>query len=133
MARKATEQEIVHHWVWVTTPEYYAEEDGSDRKDLDPSVQSDPGGWWTCHKNTRRGNLVILYRTKPKMDFGYLIQAASDAYSIADEEGAYEKGWDYGCDYQVLYRFSRPITLDDLRADPYMEEWGAFRGNFQRR
>lgn len=122
-----------HFWVWVTTPEYYAEEDGSDREDLDPGAQSDAGGWWTCHRDTRQGDLMLLYRTKPKMDFGYLIQAQSDAYSIADDQHAYERGWDYGCDYQVLYKFEHPLTLDDVRRDPYMDEWGAFRGNFQRR
>jgi hypothetical protein len=121
------------HWLWVTTREYYSEEDGSDRESLDPNEQSDAGSWWTCHKNTSLGDLILLYRTKPKMDFAYLIQARSDAYSIADEEHAYEKGWDYGCDFQVLYKFDDPITLADVRKDPYMDEWGAFRGNFQRK
>lgn len=99
--------------MWVTTPQYYLGEDGLDRKDLDPSLQSDPGGWWTCHKNTKRGDLVLLYRTKPKMDFGYLIQAETDAYSIADDQYACEQGWDYGCDYHVLYKFQHPLTLHD--------------------
>lgn len=126
-------EESSQYWVWVTTPKYYAEEDGADREDLDPNVQSDSGGWWTCHPQTKRGDLVLLYRTKPRMDFGYLIRAESDAYSIADDPEAYPRGWDYGCDYQVLYHFQEPLTLGDLRADPYMEDWGAFRGNFQRR
>jgi hypothetical protein len=125
-------KEATQYWVWVTTPEYYLEEDGSDRADLDPSLQSDPGDWWTCHKNTKRGDLVLLYRTKPKMDLGYLIQAATKAYSLVDDEDAYEQGWDYGCNYQVLYKFQYPLTLPDLRTDPYMDEWGALRGNFQR-
>lgn len=77
-------QDATQYWVRVTTPGYYLEEDGSDRKDLDPSLQSDPDGWWTCHKNTKRGDLILLYRTKPKMDAGYLIQAETDAYSIKE-------------------------------------------------
>ncbi|MEJ7813441.1 MAG: PDDEXK nuclease domain-containing protein [Gemmatimonadaceae bacterium] len=95
-------------------------------------MQSDSDGWWTCHKNTRQGDLVLLYRTSPKMDFGYLIQAESDAYSLADTEYEREQGWDYVCDYKVLYKFEQPITLKDIRRDPYMDEWGALRGNFQR-
>jgi hypothetical protein len=52
-------------------------------------------------RDTGRGDLALLYRTKPKMDLGYLIQAESDAYSIADDRHAYERG----CDYRVLYKF----------------------------
>ena len=67
------------------------------------------------------------------MDFGYFIQAESDAYSIVGDQAADERGWEYGCDYQVLYKFEYPITLGDVRRDPYMDEWGAFRANFQRK
>jgi hypothetical protein len=130
---RANVKDTTQYWVWVTTPEYYLEEDGSDCEGLDPSLQSDPDGWWTCHKNTKRGDLTLLYRTKPKMDLGYLIQAETDAYSLVDDEYAYEFGWDYGCQYQVLYKFQHPLTLHDLRTDPYMDEWGALRANFQRR
>ena len=133
MTPRGSAKDTTQYWVWVTTPEYYLEEDGSDREALDPSRQADPGDWWTCHKNTKRGDLVLLYRTKPKMDFGYLVQAGSDAYSITDDEYASEQGWDHGCDYQVLYKFQHPLTLHDLREDSYMDEWGAFRANFQRR
>lgn len=121
------------HWVWVTGPDYYANADGSDREDLDPSVEPDAGGWWTCHRNTRRGDLVLLYRTRPRSDLKYLIRAESDAYSIADDKDAVEYGWDYGCDYRILYTFRTPLTLEDLRSDPYLEDWGALRGNFRQR
>ncbi len=67
------------------------------------------------------------------MVVGYLIQAESDAYSIADDRHVYERGWDYGCDYRVLYKFGESNSLNDMRQDPYMDEWEAFRGNFQRR
>ncbi|MGH9893040.1 MAG: hypothetical protein ACREA0_13820, partial [bacterium] len=94
MPRKPHVPDGRQYWVWVTTAEHYAEEDGSDREDLDPAAQSDPGAWWTCHRDTRRGDLALLYRTKPKMDLGYLIQAESDAYSIGDDRHASERGWD---------------------------------------
>lgn len=121
------------YWVWVTKPEYYTEDDGSAREGLDPSVQSEPGAWWSCHRDTKCGDLVLLYRTKPRMDFGYLIRAESDAYSISDDANAYEQGWDYGCEYQVLHHFQEPLTRNNLRADPYVEDWRALRGNFQGR
>jgi predicted RNA-binding protein with PUA-like domain len=117
------------YWLWVTRPDYYLDEDGSDREDLDPNSGVDSDGWWTCHKETTKGNLVFLWRTSPKKDIGYLIQTESDAYSIADEN---DQGWDYACDYQVLYKFNRPIQVKDLRNDPYFDEWGPLRCSFQR-
>jgi tetratricopeptide (TPR) repeat protein len=58
-----------------------------------------------------------------------LIQAESDAYSIADDN---DQGWDYGCDYEVLYKFEHPLHIKDLRQNPYFDEWGPLRSSFQR-
>lgn len=127
------------YWLWVTHPEYYLDEDGSDREALDPGDDpdvADVGGWWTCHPDTQKGDLVVLYRAKgdgplPESDIAYLIQAESDAYSIADDEAAREKGWSWGCDYRVLRKFDQPLTYAEIRADPHLEDWSALRGNFQ--
>jgi predicted RNA-binding protein with PUA-like domain len=121
------------YWLWVTRPDYYLEKSGADRECLDPKVDFDTGGWWTCHADTQKGDLVLLYRSKVKRDLGYLIQAESDAYSIADDQHASEQDWDYGCDYQPLYKFEKPVTLQDMRENPYLHDWGAYVGNFQRR
>jgi hypothetical protein len=43
----------------------------------------------------------LAWHTTPMTVVGYLIQAESDAYSIADDRHAYERGWDY----RVLYKF----------------------------
>jgi len=91
------------YWLWVTRPDYYMAEDGMDREDLDPDSGVDSDGWWTCHKDTQKGDLVFLWRTSPKSDIGHLIQTESGAYSIADDEYAAKQRWDYACDYQVLY------------------------------
>ena len=121
------------YWLWVTRPEFYAEEDGSDRVDLDPSTEADVGGWWTCHGETREGDFVLLYRTLPRSDIAYLIQAASDAYYIGDDPFAHQHAWDYGCDYQVLHKIQPPVTLAQLRAHSRLWEWSPLRQNFQRR
>ncbi len=117
------------YWLWVTRPDYYLEDDGSDREILDPTHSADTGGWWTCHRDTKRGDLIFLWRTSPKKDIGYLIQAESDAYSIVDDN---DQGWDYGCDFDVLFRFENPIQIKDLRSSPSFEEWGPLRGSFQK-
>lgn len=121
------------YWLWVTRPEYYLDADGNEREDLDPSRGEDTEGWWTCHKETRRGDLIFLWRTTPKKDIGYLIQAKSDAYSITDDEFAAKQGWDYGCDYQVLYRFSPPLTIQALKNDPTLHDWSPLLQQFRRR
>jgi hypothetical protein len=114
------------YWLWVTRPEYY---------ENSPCLlgEGDTDGWWTCHKDTRRGDLVFLWRTTPRRDIGHVIQARSDAYCIAEDAYASERGWDYACDYQVLYRFEEPITIEDLHKDPYLQEWSAYRAQFRRR
>ncbi|MCB2193638.1 MAG: DUF91 domain-containing protein [Deltaproteobacteria bacterium] len=123
-----------NHWLWVTRPTYYLDEYGNDRwdeKSLKDEADSD--GWWSCHKDTLAGDLILLWRTSPKIDIGYLIQARSDAFSIADDDYAVEMGWDYGCEYAPVYKFANPVTKKDLDRDPYLIEWGAYRGRFQRR
>lgn len=130
---KNTEAHERRYWVWVTRPEHYLDESGHEREDLDPENGVDVSGWWTCHADTQKGDLVLLYRSRLKRDIAYLIQTESDAYSIADDEYASEQGWDYGCDRRVLYKFENPVTLQDMRDNPYLHDWGAYSANFRRR
>lgn len=123
----------LQHWLFVTRPDYYANPDGSDRDDLDPDFAGDADGWWTCHSNTRRGDHILLYRTTPRQDIAYLLRAVSDAYSLSNDDYALDMGWDYGCEYVVDAKFDNPLPLATMRKDPYISDWGAFRGNFQRR
>ncbi|GAK59291.1 hypothetical protein U27_06268 [Candidatus Vecturithrix granuli] len=117
------------YWLWVTRPEYYLDEEGNDREDLEPANTEASDGWWTCHRETRKGDLVLLYRSRIKKDIAYLIQAESDAYSIRDEN---EEGWEYGCNYRVLYKFSPPISLQTLKKEPTLSNWVPLRLSFQR-
>lgn len=120
------------HWLWVTGPDYYAEADGSDRLALEPGGEYESDGWWTCHKDTRDGDQVLLYRTTPKKDIAYLIQVRSDAYSLLQDPDA-EPGWDYGCDYEVIEKFAGPMGLAEIKADPALDTWNAKNGKFQRK
>lgn len=140
MKQKITDQnDERRYWVWITDPRHYLDEFGNDREDLDPESglepesSSDSTGWWTCHKDTQKGDLVLLYRSRIKRDIGYLIQTESDAYSIVDDDYASENNWDYGCDYRVLYKFKNPVTLKDMRANSYLHDWTAYSANFRRR
>lgn len=121
------------YWVWVTGPDYYLDEGGSDRRDLDPGKGYEPGGWWTCHRETEEGDLVLLYRSQKKKDLAYLIETRSAAYSLLDDDDATAQDWDYGCDFEVVEKFANPLTLAEMKADRALEDWGALRAGFQRR
>lgn len=124
--------ETRRYWVWVTRPDYYLDDDGTERADLDPGQGYSPGGWWTCHRDTEEGDLILLYRSRKNKDLAYLIETRSDAYSLLDDAAAQE-GWDYGCDYEVLEKFSHPLTLAEMKADPALQDWGALRARFRRK
>ncbi len=49
-----------------------------------------------------------------------------------DDEYAFEHGWTYGCDYRPLYKFENSINLNEMKKDPYLDEWNALNGNFNR-
>lgn len=125
------------YWLWVTEPEYYLDGEDHERSRLDLT-----GGWWTCHKDTRRGDLALLWRSRrlassevkkrigTKSDIGYLFQARSDAYST-DEEDVASKGWNYSCDSICNYKFKNPVTLTDIRNNPHLDDWNALKRKFQ--
>jgi hypothetical protein len=124
---KKKKQSVGSYWLWVTRPEYYLDDDDEDRRDLDPGLESDTEGWWTCDRRTKRGDLIYLYRARMKKDIAYLIQAVSDAYDISDDEYAREEGWKYGCGYRVLKKLENPITFQDLKKDELLRSWHAVR------
>ena len=100
------------YWLWVIRPEYYDQ------------VESASG--WSCHKNTKKGDLIFMWRAKKKHDIAYLLRASSDS--------APDSSWDYACDYRVLYEFKNPVDLKDLRTDDsFFKGWPAYSGNFQGR
>jgi len=119
-----------NYWVWVTHPEYYLGEDDEPTESLEPGGRSD--GWWTCHKDTRAGDLVLLYRTAPRSDIAYLLRAEDNASSLAGDADASDMGWKYGCTYRSLYRLDPTLTYAAMKADPYLDDWPALRGRFQR-
>jgi len=119
------------HWLWVVRPAYYAEADGRDLEALEPRENADAGDWWTCDARTRAGDLILMYRTTPKMDVAYLIQAASDARELDAVVRAQYPTWTHSCEFRVLAKLDRPITLAELRAEPRLASWGARRSNFQ--
>jgi tetratricopeptide (TPR) repeat protein len=124
------------YWQWVTKAEYFLDEDGSEREVLEPWSLVDPGRWWTCHKDTLAGDLALIYRAGEEdgviyRDIKYLVMARSDAYPLNSKETAGETNWHYGCDFLPLFKFNNSLKIDEMRNDPYLDEWNALRKRFQ--
>lgn len=75
---------------------------------------------------------MVLYRSQKQKDLAYLIETRSAAYSLLHDDAAAERGWDYGCDFEVVERFTEPLTLSDMKADQALADWGALRAGFRR-
>jgi hypothetical protein len=98
------------YWLWVIRPEYYD--------------QVEPATSWSCHKDTKEGDLIPMGRAKKKNDIAYLLQATSDS--------APNPEWDYACEYRVLYAFKNPVDIKDLsKNDALFREWRAYSGIFK--
>ncbi len=120
-----TENVPARCWLWITRREFYEAEDGSEPEGLRLGRQD---GWWSCGKETRRGDLALLWRTHPRSDLGYLIRAETDALPLHKDRFAQTRGWRFGCEYRVVHRFRRPLTYQDLGEDPWLaKEWSAAR------
>jgi len=125
------------YWQWSTKAEYFLEDDGNERKCLEPSEDlNDPGDYWTCHKDTLAGDLILLYRVGKKngkeyMDIKYLLMARSDAYPLDDLD--VEGGWNYGCDYIPLFKFKNSLKLSEMKTEPNLKGWNALGAKFHRK
>jgi hypothetical protein len=117
-----------NHWLWVTKPEFYENEDGSS------ALTTGPGeGSWTCSRETEAGDLALLYRAKNRKDIGYLILATTDAFSLSEDPFAQERGWKWACEYDILFEFVDPLPLSVLRANEAFWNWGPLLRSFQGR
>lgn len=128
MGRQSNTSDRPAHWLWVTRPQYYLDEDGNDSPDLLPGVFNEKIRW-SCHEDTKKGDLILLYRSVYMKDIGYLIRAKSDA----EYRRSVNLGDGYWCHFQSLHKFANPVTIQDLRNDSVMRVWKPLRICFQRR
>ena len=120
------------YWLWVTSREIAEKSNLAEHKHVT----------WTCDKNTKAGDLILLYlnsKGEPvkkyhKSAFCFLIQAIMDARDYGKEFRHWpEQGWSDGCYCQVLKEFKDPVRFRDLKErDSELKEWDAYKKrNFQ--
>jgi hypothetical protein len=112
------------YWVWSTHP---------TEQHVEALVSRH--GWWTCHPDTKQGDLVLVYLTSPLREIAFLVEATSDAYLVPHSTG--EAGpWDgdYACGFLTHVEFGSALTLSEMKKDRLLRgEFTAMRGNFQQR
>lgn len=117
-------------WIWIWKPEFYLDGDGEESPLLDPG-QEGQLRFGTCHPDTEPGQLVILYRTSPRMDVAYLLRTNSPA--LVNETWRPDIGakgdWTYMAEYEVLARIEPTVKLKELRNCRDLQDFGALRRN----
>lgn len=116
------------YWVWVAAPERYRGESGDEHPDLVPGSGA---ARWPCHRDTRAGDLVVLYRSRDAKDVAYRLRASGDAQELPEDQRV-SSALAHDCEAEVLDRFARPVPLGELRADPVVATWPALRSSFAR-
>jgi hypothetical protein len=96
-----------------------------------------PGGtwsWWTCHKDTVAGDLVMLYRSAPESDVAYILEATSNARLLERVEE--DDGFISFSRFRVLVQeadVSKPDAYKkNGRFESFSDEWRAVRAEEQR-
>jgi hypothetical protein len=111
-------------WLWVAKPAYTQDplDQTRDRPDMEEP------GWWTCHEDTKRGDLALLYVTAPFSEVRWLIRTEtenSELVDLRDDPDAQAEGWEWGTEYTVLARFSETVTFTEMRETQTLKNWDA--------
>lgn len=79
---------------------------------------------WRGNPETRAGDLILMYRTKPYSDIAYVFRARSDA-----RQTEITARWPWRCAVDIAdgFRLPRVLTLDELRAEPSLTGWPFLR------
>ena len=77
--------------------------------------------------------MIYLYRTAPKKDIKYVLQAMSDAYPMPEEDyEPDEPNWEWVCDIRFVEIFENPVSFNAMRKDPILREWQAVKCSMQK-
>jgi hypothetical protein len=92
--------------------------DGKNTQDL-RSLERGDAHTWAANPNSRKGDVILMYRTAPYSDFRYVFQALADARAAKPSEDFAEWVIRLG-NKRTLYH---PVTLAEIKAEPGLHNW----------
>jgi hypothetical protein len=106
--------------VWIFVVDSGNKQDLSDLDHLD-------GILWASNPNTRKGDLVLIYRTAPYSDLAYVFTAATDPRKARRSDRV-----DASHVVQLTdkIRLLRPVKLSRIKSTPALAKW-SFAGTVQ--
>ncbi len=119
------------NWIWIWKPEFYSDGEGNEAALFADFEGKTSVG--TCHRDTEPGQLVILYRTSPKMDVAYLLLTTSPALMNEDwlPDPGTEGNWTYMAEFEIVTRIEPTLKLSELKACRDLKGFGALGRNMQ--
>lgn len=91
-----------------------------DLRDLDHL----DGILWGSNPNTRKGDLVLMYRTAPYSDIAYIFRAQSEP---REKTQADQADMPYVIELGDKIRLQHPVTLKQMKANRALAEWSFAR------
>ena len=87
---------------------------------------------WGSNRNTRRGDLVLMYRTAPYSDIAYIFRAGSDPRPTRRQDKA---DTNEVIELTDKVRLVKPLTLDRMKRSPTLSGWSflAYQQGIMRR
>lgn len=103
--------------IWIFVVDSRNSEDLSDLDHFDSL-------WWGANPNSRKGDIVLIYRKAPYSDLAYVFLATSDPRPT---EPADRADMAYVIELGAKIRLNNPITLKELRKHASLFRWSFAR------
>lgn len=103
-------------WTFAINKDFYF-----DLKDEEEIV-------WNSAKEVKKDNLIMIYTGAPYSSIGFILTSLTDPFEDQD----IRKHWNRpAINVKKLLEINSPITLQELRDNPILSQWGAVRMGFR--
>lgn len=83
---------------------------------------------WGANPNTRAGDLVFMYLTRPETRIAYIFQALEEAQDASELRHSNPNWkWDYSVRLGNKIQLSNPVPWDEIRNEPTLNGWSLQR------
>ncbi len=97
----------------------------SDSQQQMDALTQAPDLTWAANKNTKKGDLVLMYRDGRYQDFAYLFHALDDAYEqdMAIAPVGWKKSWKHAIRLGQKQALDNPVSRHLLKTHPDLRNW----------